>query len=195
MATTLRYGEELVAGFPDNAQGLITAEAMRDTIVSQRSGGGLVFDHNAFDVPVVLGTPVNINPLLPSPTVGQGLWGTDANNRQFPNYAAAIPGLTIPVGYQKLVQVFFSIAAAKIGQGEEQYRFQLDNNGTPLGQGVVHTLYPEPSVISMLFNEVARLDAGSLLGLTVTGVTSGDDIAISAFEQFVIDFQMWSAPA
>ena len=194
MATTLRYGEELVAGFPDNAQGLITAEAMRDTIVSQRSGGAQITDDTGFTAPITAGVPTQINPILPSPTISSGLWAADGNNRLFPNYAAVMSGLTIPAGYSKFAQVFFNMAVLKQGSGEDAYLFQLDNNGTPIGAGVTYTLSVTATVVSFLTSSAVTLDGGALLGLTVTGVGTGDDIDFTAFEQVVVDYQIWGAP-
>ena len=193
--TTLRYGEELIASFVDNTQGLITAENMRDTVASQRSGGGQVQNATTFTVPITDGVPVSINPLLPNPVIGNGFWKADGNNRQYPDYAGVIPGLVIPTNYTKFVQIFWSIAAEKAGSGEDSYTFQADNDGTPIGTGVTISIGVEPTVLSFMVASTATLDGGALLGLTVTGNATVDDINITKFEQFTIDFQTWSAPA
>lgn len=191
---TLQYGDASLASFPSNTQGLISAEDMQDVIVSQRSGGNEILGAETFVVPITDGAPTAVNPLIVNPQVSGGLWSADANNRQYPDYASAIPGLTIPTGYTKFAQIFFTLSCEKIGSGEDNYTFQVDNNGTPQGIGLSYGLGTVPSVISFLVNTSVTLDAAPLLGLTVTGDGTADDITIYAFEQFVIDFQIWSTP-
>ena len=195
MANNLVYGDESIASAPDNTTGLISADTLRSIIVSQRSGGAQVFDDTGFTVPIVSGVPVSINPLLPSPSVGGVLWTADGNNRLYPNYATAIPDIVIPAGYSKAIQVFITIAAQKTGAGEDSYTFQIDNDGTPLGQGITVSLSVTPVVITLLVNSAVALDGGALLGLTVTGNATADDIDVTAFDMFIVDFQRWSGPA
>ena len=194
MAQTLRYGDASLALFPDNTQGLIDAVEIRDVIVSQRSGGANVQDGAGFTVPIVDGVPVALNPLLTAPVLAPGLWGIDANNRLFPNYAAKIPDLIIPAGYLKFAQTFITIAVNKAGSGEDNYVFQLDDNGTPIGGTLSFALGTEPEVLTLLVNKAFALDSGLLLGLTVYGDGTGDDLVVSEFEMFVIDFQIWTTP-
>lgn len=194
MANNLVYGEESIASAPDNTTGLISADTLRSIIVSQRSGGAQVYEDTAFTVPITAGVPVSINPLLPSPSVGGVLWTADGNNRLTPNYATAIPDIVIPTGYSKAIQVFVTLAAQKTGSGEDNYLFQIDNDGAPLGQGITISLSVEPVVISLLVNSAVALDGGALLGITVTGVGTADDIDVTTFDMFIVDFQRWSAP-
>lgn len=193
--TTLRYGDELLSLYPDNGIGLISAETGRDMVVSQRSGGAQALQTGTdFTVTITNGVPVSINPLLPDPSVSGTLWAGDGNHRLYPNYAAAIPSLTIPAGYAKLVQCFVSLNCDKQGSQEDDYIFQLDNDGTPFGEGVTIALDTEATTITLLVNASVVLSDSPLIGMTVTGDGTGDDIVIHAFEMFIIDFQLWTAP-
>ena len=191
---TLRYGDETLAQVPTNTQGLINAVAIQDIVVSQRSGGANLQDTTEFTIPIVDGVPVAINPLLPAPNKADGLWGIDSNNRMFPNYAAKMLGLVIPPGYTKFSQIFFTLAVNKAGSGEDDYVFQLDDNGVPVGGTLSFALGTEPELISLLVNTSAALDSGVLFGLTVFGDGTGDDLVVTEFEMFIIDFQIWTSP-
>ena len=89
MTTTFRYADEILAGFPDNQAKLITAENLRDFVVSTKSGGAQIIEETTFVVPITAGVAVDINPLLPAPVTAGVLWTADGNNRATPNYAAA----------------------------------------------------------------------------------------------------------
>ncbi len=192
--TTFRYGEENLAAAPDNTSGLIDAVHLRDLIVSNRSGGVQILETTPFTVPITNGVPVSINPLLPAPTVAGVLWSADANNRAFPNYAAAIPSATIPVGYVKFTQILFSFNGEKAGAGTDDYLFRVDLDGVPQGTGVTVSYDSNPAFTTIVLNRTVDIGVQPLVGLTVTGVGTGDDIDINAFEMMVFDFQVWSAP-
>ena len=195
MTVPMRYGSENFDSFPDNTQGLIKASDMRSLVASAVQGGVSVIEETAFTVPIANGVPVSINPLLPSPTVAGVLWTTDGNHRALPNYSVAMPTVSIPAGYSKFVEVDFTLAGEKAGSGEDQYLFQLDNDGTPVGIGLTVTLGTEPTVFSLGANELADISGPTvvLLGLTVTGLGTNDDIDLSVFEMSVEDNQIWAA--
>ena len=167
---------------------------MRDMIVSSRSGGVNITEEATFSITITDGVPVLVNPLLPSPEVGGVLWVADANNRAIPNYAAAIPDLIIPTDYSKFVQIFWTLGVNKIGPGEDSYLFQAEVDGIPVGAGLTITLSTAPQTISFLANLTVKIDTTSAIGLAVTGIGTGDDLEVSAFEQMLIDFQIWTAP-
>ncbi len=192
--TTFRYGEENLAAAPDNTSGLIDAVHLRDLIVSNRSGAVQILETTPFTIPITSGVPVSINPLLPAPTVAAVLWSADGNNRAFPNYANAIPSATIPVGYVKFAQILFSFNGAKTGGGTDQYLFQVDLDGVPQGTGITVTYGTTPEFTTLVLNSTVVIADEPLVGLTVTGVGTGDDIDINAFEMMVFDFQVWNAP-
>ena len=197
MAEEFLYGDQTLALFPDNTSGLISAQAMRSFLVSIKSGGMFVEENALFTIPIVSDTPVSINPLLPSPISGGTLWIADGNNRGLPNYQAAIPTATIPPGYSKFTEITFFLAAEKGASGEDQYLFQIDLNGVPIGNGITTTLTTDPGFITIAVSTLIDISnpSGNAIGLSVTGLGTSDDIAVSAFEMNILDDQIWSAPA
>ncbi len=195
MAENMLYGDQVLALFPNNTQGLIQAEHMRSMWVSQKAGGMLVKETTQFTIPITDGVPVSINPLLPAPVTSGVLWVADGNNRGKPNYAAAIPSVIIPAGYSKFAAVSVVIAVEKVGAGDDLYLFQVDKDGVPVGIGVQMSLSVEPTVITLLASELVDItDPNSVFGVTVTGIGTGDDIDVSNFSMDIQDLQIWSAP-
>ena len=194
MAETLKYGEELLASFPDNQTGLITAEHMRNAVVSAVSGGLKITERDSFTAPMDSGVVTLINPLLPSPDVHGTLWATDTNNRAFQNYAAIIPSLTIPAGYVKLVNFQFMFGLNKIGSGTDTYLFQLDMDGAPVGAGIIYDITTDPQYMAANVMVPVEYDTPHLFGLAITPQGTGDDLSFEAFHMVITDYQLWSAP-
>ena len=193
MAETLKYGNELLAQFPDNQSQLIKPQDVRDLVVSQRTGGAIVTNTTEFVVPMTDGVPVAINPLLPNPNPAGVLWAIDANNRAFPNYGAAIPSLVIPAGYAKFIEARFIVGVHKVGQGTDPYLFQVDNAGVPVGSGVLRSFTADPNSFNITAQFVAALDSNPLVGLTVTPQGTSDDLTFTQFSMDITDFQQWQA--
>ena len=195
MATTLRYGEANLAAFPDNTSGLISAENMRDFVVSTRTSFINISDDTPFTASMSSGVPTLINPLLPSPTVNGVLWKADGNNRAYQDYVNVIPDLTIPAGYTKLITITFSLGVEKSGSLDRVYLFQADLDGTPVGNGVVHTIISEPLFFSTIVSMNMTYDVSHYIGLSVTPQGHSDDLNFESFQQTITDYQLWSAPA
>ena len=175
--------------------GMEKVEHMRNVVVSQRSGGvSITQSGTPFTVPVTAGVPTLINPLLPSAVVQGVLWTADGNNRATPNYTVAMPTTVIPVGYKKFTEFEFTFAADKSGPQDQQYLFQLEVDGTPVGLGVTVTVVAEPQVITLYASSLVSIDSAAAAGLAVTGVGTSDDIQIESFEMAVLDFQTWTDP-
>ncbi len=195
MAQTLRYGTELIAALPDNVTGIISAETMRDWLVSTIEGKGLLEATDNVTIPIVADTWVAVNPLLINAVHTETYWAVDGNNFMFPNHSAALT-TTVPAGYTKFGQLMSILELTKGGGGADEYEVQFTLNGVGIGE-------PE----SVEFAE-AGTDTTTLLhpllidvsvpsdtyGVQIMGVGTGDDLELGYFTQQVADSILLEAP-
>jgi len=195
MAQTLRYLDELLGAAPDNTAGLISAEALRDFMVSMTQGSGFIADTTSqtLNIPL-LDMPLSINPLLLAPTeVGAG-WSTDGNNFSFPEYVA-MPSTTIPPGYSKLATFVCVLSLEKITSQEDNYDVQFTEDGAPIG--VPETIQFQGTgaqVVTVLTSRIVDVSAVPLYGVQISGIGTSDDLDLHSFEWTVNDRMMWEAP-
>ena len=194
MVTTLRYLDEVLGGFPDNTQGLITAEKERDFVISTSTGIGLLIDSTAVNIPITDGVPTIVNPLLLAPAFTEQLWTFDGNNFATSNYAA-VPGLTIPSPHFKLVSLLAILSLEKPGGGADAYSIQFTKNG--VGTGLDEFIsFPAAGaqVATVITFDVDDISQADTYGVQITGQGTGDDLTLHTFEFKVEDSILLAAP-
>ena len=129
---TLRYADQLLAGFPDNVTGLISAENVRDFLVSILPGRGLLEETDNIALAIVADTWLSINPLLTNPDHTEMYWNFDGNNFAYPNHSGH--GMTVPAGYSKSAQLLSILELSKSAGGSDDYEVQFTKNGVGIGQ-------------------------------------------------------------
>jgi hypothetical protein len=195
MGQTLRYGSALLGLYADNTQGLVSAEAGRDLIVSTHLGGGGLSSADTVTIPIVSGTPVLINPLVTSPVRAGVFWRFDGNNAATSNYASALPSTTIPQPYYKALTVSVQMELNKQAAGADPYDFQLVKNINPIGLPIrVRYDSSEAKHVDLEWTLNADISSSDTYGVQVTGVGTGDDLTMSYFAMLMIDHMNWEAP-
>jgi len=195
MAQTLRYGTELIAALPDNVTGIISAETMRDWLVSTIEGKGLLEATDNVTIPIVADTWVAVNPLLINAVHTETYWAVDGNNFMFPNHSAAL-STTVPAGYTKFGQLMSILELTKGGGGADEYEVQFTLNGVGIGEpesvefaeaGTDTTTLLHPLLIDVSIPT-------DLYGVQIMGVGTGDDLTLGYFTQQVADSILLEAP-
>ena len=195
MAQTLRYGTELIAALPDNVTGIISAETMRDWLVSTIEGKGLLEATDNVTIPIVADTWVAVNPLLINAVHTETYWGVDGNNFMFPNHSASL-STTVPAGYTKFGQLMSILELTKGGGGADEYEVQFTLNGVGIGEpesvefaeaGTDTTTLLHPLLIDVSV-------PSDLYGVQIMGVGTGDDLTLGYFTQQVADSILLEAP-
>ncbi len=194
MVTTLRYLDELLSGFPDNTQGLITAEKERDFVISIAEGVGYLADVTDVVIPITDGVPVAVNPLLLGPATTDQLWTFDGNNFAVSNYSA-VPGLTVPPGHSKLVGLLGIMSWEKVSAGDDSYSAQFTLNGVGVG---LNEFFNFPAagaqVVTLIGALVGDVSSTDTYGIEVTGQGTGDDLTLHSFEFRIQSSILLSAP-
>jgi len=195
MAQTLRYVNELLASAPDNTSGLISAEALRDFMVSIVEGKGLLEATTNVTIPIVADTWVSINPLLVGVVHTETYWSVDGNNYMFPNHSGSVV-TNVPAGYSKFGQMMSILELTKPSGGSDSYEVQFTLNGTGVGEPesidfsaagtdtttVLHPLLIDVSVPTDLY------------GIQIRGVGTGADLTLGYFTMQVSDSILLEAP-
>ena len=185
MVTTLRYLDELLNGFPDNTQGLITAEANRDFVISIAEGVGYLADQATVEIPIIDGVPVGVNQLLTLPQATDQLWIFDGNNLATQNYGA-VPGLTVPPGHSKLMGLLAIMSLEKQAGGADNYSAQFTKNGVGIG---LDEFFPFAAaggqVVTLISFDVVDISLNDTYGVQITGQGTGDNLFLHSFEMRV----------
>ncbi len=195
MAQTLRYRSELVAGAPDNTSGLIDAVQLRDMIVSMASGNGAVETTSDVTIPIAVGVPVAVNPLLVGVSVYGSLWGVDANSFLFSQYVTVLPDTTVPAGYIKFCRFQATLALTKQGGGTDNYLIQFTKNGVLVG--VAHDVVfsgTDTDTVTITYFVNQEIRVSDTFGVSITGVGTGDDLVLESFSMDVTDELLDVAP-
>lgn len=194
MVTTLRYLDEVLGGFPDNTQGLITAEKERDFVISTTTGIGLMVDSTEFTVPITDGVPTVINPLLTAPQSTTQLWTYDGNNLAVSNYSS-VPGLTVPSPHFKLIALLAILSLEKVAGGSDDYSTQFTKNGVGIGLDEFLT-FPAAGaqVVTVITFDIADISQPDTYGVQITGQGTSDDLQLHTFEMRIDDTILLSAP-
>lgn len=194
MAQTLKYLDQLLAGYPDNTAGLISAENIRDHLVSTIGGRGLIENTANFTIPITSGVWTSINQLLPSPIHSEVLWTFDGNNLLHSNYG--IGDTVVPVGYVKLGQFLSIIELTKPGGGSDNYALQFTKNNVGVGQpesvefGAAGT-----QTITLLHPALVDLSVPSdTFGVQIQGTGTSADLECGYFTLQISDSLLLAAP-
>ena len=194
MVTTLRYLDEVLSGFPDNTQGLITAEKERDFAISTQTGIGLLVDSTPVNIPITDGVPTIVNTLLLGPVSTSQLWTFDGNNFGVSNYGA-VPGLTVPSPHFKLVSLLAVLSLEKVGGGSDNYSIQFTKNGVGTGLDEFISFPAAGSqVATVIAFDVDDISLPDTYGVQITGQGTGDDLTLHTFEFKIEDSILLAAP-
>jgi len=196
MSQTLRYVSEILAGYPDNTQGLIDPVNVRDHAVSYANAVGYIESTTDITIPITSGVAVIINPLLSGVSSVQSGWGVDGNNFFFPDHSSASPNTVIPSGYSKVMSLQCVATFTKQGAGSDNYVIGWVKNGFPFG--ITHEIrFTSGDAETAVVPEVAVQDisvTSDTFGVQVTGVGTGDDLTLNAINFIVTDSILGSAP-
>lgn len=128
---TLLTQAQLLASYPDNTVGAITALTGRNQIISEAVGIGFLKNTAEFVVPI--DTPdqwETIQNLIVNPEVAvNAAWILNANNFWVPDYA----GVILPAGVERLVSLNTEMVATTDSNSAKEYQFQYFINGVPYG--------------------------------------------------------------
>jgi len=193
MSQTLQYLDGLLLAAADNISQLITAEVLRDYMVSAAQGAGFVADTTQITVPINPDIPVSVNPLLlGAESVGAG-WDTDGNNYLFPNYT--IGDTVVPAGYSKVVSFVAVLSMAKQQAGVDEYDLYFTQDGVEVGvRETISFDGSEPQVVTVIANRIVDISTNPLFGVSILGVATGDDLTLYSFEMQVGDRMLWVGP-
>jgi len=195
MAQSFKDVTELLAGFPDNTSGLISAANIRDFVVSIVEGKGLLEATDNVTINIVADTWVSINPLLLNAAHTETFWAFDGNNYAFSNHSN-FASTTVPSGHQRFGQFMSILELTKSAGGSDEYSVQFTKNGVGIGE-------PE----SVEFNE-AGTDTTTVLhpllvdislpadlyGVQIMGIGTGVDLELGYFTMQVSDSILLAAP-
>ena len=176
---SLRTVSELLALFPDNTSGLITALASREQTVSMAPAIGVLESdpvQTPFAIPLVAGVPVAVPAQLVLPLFRGNYWQLDGNNAMEPSYAAE--GITVPPGHLRFVDGLITMQAAKATGGTEVYSF-AGTQGIATGDEFQVTLTGDPSSFTMQGGRVYDVSLGEPVSFTVESAGGADLILYS----------------
>jgi hypothetical protein len=195
MAETIRYMKDVISRFPDNTSGIITAEAMRDFIISIHDGGGALTSSDTVSIPIDADTPVAINPLVTNPEKLGVFWLFDGNNFAASNYAAALPSATIPSPFYKVAKLTVQMELNKSLGGSDPYDFYLTKNGAAIGLPIrVRYDSSEAKHVFLAWDVYADISTSDTYGVQVTGIGTNDDLEMTYFRMLVTDSASWEEP-
>ena len=195
MSQTLRYVNELLASAPDNSTGLISAEALRDFMISIVEGKGLLEATTNVTISIVADTWVSINPILVGAVHTETYWSVDGNNYMFPNHSASV-GTIVPAGYSKFGQMMSILELTKPSGGSDSYEVQFTLNGTGIGEPESID-FPEAGTDTTTVLHPLLIDVSvptDLYGIQIRGVGTGDDLTLGYFTMQVSDSILLEAP-
>ena len=196
MAQTFRYFDELVGQFPDNTQGLIKSEDVRDLLVSTSLRVGILQDDDLIEaIPITDGVLTQLNPIMVSPTfAGQG-WTTDGNNYLL---AENSPDTVVPAGYTTLGRVTTSLSVQKSTAGTGSYSMHLTRDGVSIGP-VTFLVDLSNTFINVAFEAFTFIDrsvTATTYGVAIQGEGGTNaDVDILPLEISITDTILASEPA
>ena len=123
---------EVLASLPDNNSNLIQPLDHRNDVIALTNDLGFLEENDPFTIPILDGTFVSINPLLPTPIQVSNFWALDGTNAQFVDYGA----ITINPGHQRLLNLVCSLFVQKVGGGTASYTFQFFVAGAPVSREI-----------------------------------------------------------
>jgi len=173
----LRTAAELLADLPDNTTQLIQPVNTRNMVIGLASDIGSLESGATFTVPIVSGTPVVINALIPAPDFDGRPWILDGSQAFIPDWAAI--GVSVLGPLNRLLDLRAIIIAEKAGGGSDTYDFQFHAGGIPIGQTITVDFAGAQEVIGVATDVLYDHFTALPVDLRVTGVGTGDDLDIS----------------
>jgi len=195
MAQSFKNVTELLAGFPDNVTGLISAENVRDFLVSIVEGKGLLEATDNVTLPIVADTWISINPLLLNAAHTETFWAFDGNNYAFSNHSN-FASTTVPPGHQRFGQFMSILELTKSAGGSDEYSVQFTKNGAGIGEpesvefneaGTDTTTVLHPLLVDISLST-------DLYGVQIMGIGTGVDLELGYFTMQVSDSILLAAP-
>ena len=194
MSQTLRYLDELLENYPDNTAGLITPENIRDHLVSTVAGVGFIADTTEVTIPILDGTPTDVNPLLIAPETTEELWRFDANNFAVSNYSALVSTI-VPAGYSKVLSLVAVMVLEKVGGGSDAYDLQFQASGVPIGiPESIQYAAAGTETVTLVNRSLADISTADTYGITITGIGTTDDLVLHSFEMNLTDAVLITDP-
>ena len=195
MAQTFRSLTELEASFPDNTTGIISAESIRDLVISIVEGKGLLEATTNITLPITDGAWTLINPLLQGVVSTSTFWGIDGNNFLFPNQSNAANTI-VPAGHKRLAQFLSILELEKTGGGADNYAVQFTLNGVGIGEPE-SVEFPEAGIqtVTLLHPSIVDISIPTdLYGVQIEGVGTAEDLTLGYFSMTVSDSILVSQP-
>jgi len=172
--------EQLLASFPDNADGLIEAVDSRSFVVSASMSVGFLED-NPVDTPVTIpqtsGLAQDIPVELTNPLFVGHYWALDSNNHFVPDYVSQ--GISVPAGLDRIVHGTVVMEIASVSTPEQSYTFQGTEGGIFIGSPVTRDIGGTPTVLSFVGVSLYDTQVGPPLSITVTPVGHSFDLILS----------------
>jgi len=195
MSETFRYMAQVLAGFPDNSQGIISAENIRDFVISAHNGGGALVSSDTVTIPITSNTPTDITQHVTSPQLYGSTWTFDGNNYAVANYTAAFPSATLPSPLHKATTFKVQMELNKTKAGADPYDFYLIKNGTAISIPIrVRYDSSEAKHVGLEWTVNADISSTDTYGVQVIGVGTNDDLTMSYYSMLIQDTPLWEAP-
>ncbi len=192
---TFKTVTELGAGFPDNTTGLISAENVRDFLVSIVDGKGLLEVTDNVVLPVTSGVWTSINPLLTNAVHSETYWAFDGNNFVFANHSN-VADTTVPPGHKRLAQLMSILELTKSSGGADNYSIQFTLNGLGIGQAEsVEFSESGTNTVTLLHPSFVDISLPSdLYGIQIRGDGTSDDLTLGYFTMQITDSILINQP-
>lgn len=179
---TLLTLAEVLASLPDNNSNLIQPLDHRNEAIALTNDVGFVEEDDAFVIPIIDGTFVSINPLMPTPTTVGNFWITDGNNALIPSFGT----ITINPGHQRLLDLTCHIEAAKQGGASTSYTFQFFVGASPAGREINIDLDPSTEALTLSEEVLYDYSVADPVTIRVRGDGTGDDLDVADMDMKVV---------
>ena len=184
MVEVLRTAAELLADLPDNTSQLIQPVNNRNMVVGLATDIGVLEEETPFSIPIIDGTPVIINPLLPAPTFDGRPWVLDGGQAMFADWAAI--GVSVLGPLDRLIDLRAYVVLLKQGGGVGTYDFQFFTGGIPLAQPITLEIGITQEQITLFSDDLYDHFTALPVDLRVTGVGTSDDLDVTEFSMRLI---------
>ncbi len=179
---TLRTVNEMLANWPDNTAGLISALDGRDMIVSEAVNVGYVqLDNGPVTVPIVgPGDYTQINSLITPVAAGGNFWAVDGNQALVESYTSQ--GITVPASVIRLTTFSTGMLVSKPGGGTNTYEFRLYQGGVPAsGGGFIKVLSSTPEYVDISGSRLVQVSLGEAFDVRVSCLDGTADLQLDEF--------------
>ncbi len=180
----LRTAAELLADLPDNTSQLIQPVNNRNMVVGLATDFGVLEEDNPFTIPVIDGTPVSINAVLPAPTFEGRPWQLDGSQAMFADWSTI--GVAVLGPIDRLMDLRAYIVLEKAGGGVGDYDFQFFTGGIPLANVITLEIGAAQEQITIFADATYDHFLELSVDLRVTGDGTGDDLDVTEFSMRLI---------